>query len=132
MSDLIRMARRVYGPAYDDMMLEAGRIKNEYMQAGGDPRDVASPERIAALQKGGLRSLASEPAERRGDGTVAAPYVPTEMALATNIIEKPAVPVVREAMRLGINTASSGTDPSTGRGFAIGRAPDGSIVKLVS
>ena len=79
--------------------------------------------------KHGLGALMG--ADERPDGSIAGPYVPTEMALAAGLIEPRAVPAVTEAMNKGINTVSSGTDVDTGRGFAIGRAPDGSVVKVI-
>ena len=70
-------------------------------------------------------------ATAREDGSIAAPYVPTEMALTAGLIEPRAVPAVTEAMNKGINTVSSGTDQETGRGFAIGAGPDGRVVKVI-
>ena len=65
----------------------------------------------------------------RDDGTIAAPFVPTPLALAMNLIEPAAVPVVQAAMKSGVKTVSSGTDPD-GQGFAVGENRDGQIVRL--
>jgi hypothetical protein len=67
---------------------------------------------------------------RRPDGTIAEGYKPTAQALAEGIIETPAIPAVKEAQRLGIETVSSGTDKATGVGFAIGRNKDGKVVRF--
>lgn len=128
MSDIIRQARAIYGPAYDQMLEEAGRIRQEYVDAGGRPEDVYSPERIQAVMQGRLGELAG--ASARGDGSIAGPYVPTELALAAGLIEPRAVPAVVEATNKGINTVSSGVDPERGVGFAIGRAPSGHVVRF--
>lgn len=128
MSDIIRMAQKLYGPAFDQMLQEAGDTKMQYIVEGGDPRHVVSPERLDALMRGGPAALAQEPTVGRPDGSVAGPYVPTEMALAMNMIEPRAVPAVLAALRDGVNTVSSGVD--NGVGYAIGRAPDGSVVRV--
>jgi hypothetical protein len=129
MTDIIRQARATYGPAYDQMLEEAGQIKAEYVAGGGRPEDVYSPERIAAMFEQGPDALNG--ASQRGDGSVAGPYVPTEMALTAGLIEPRAVPAVTEAMNKGINTVSSGKDNETGKGFAIGRDPAGQVVKVI-
>ena len=67
---------------------------------------------------------------RRPDGTIAEGYKPTAQALAEGIIETPAIPAVKEAQRLGIETVSSGTDKDTGVGFAIGRNKEGKVVRF--
>lgn len=131
MSDIIRLARALYGQKLGAMMADAGRIKHDYVQSGGDPDDVYSPERIAALAHGGPLALLRSDANTRSDGSVAAPYVPTELALATNMIEPSAIPAVVAAMNDGITTVSSGVDKQTGRGFAVGRDPNGGIVKVL-
>ena len=132
MSDIIRLARNLYGPDnYGRLAQDAGNVKSEYVAAGGRPEDVYSPERVSALANGGPLALLNQEREIRQDGTIAAPYVPTPLALATNMIEPAAVPAVIEAMRRGINTVSSGTDNDTGRGFAIGKNRDGQVVKLL-
>jgi hypothetical protein len=132
MSNIIRLAKSLYGPEqYGRLATEAGDVKAQYVSAGGRPEDVYSPERVSALANGGPLALLRDEARLRADGTIAAPYVPTELALATNMIEPAAMPAVIEAMRSGINTVSSGTDPDTGKGFAIGRDPNGSVVKLI-
>lgn len=129
MSDLIRQAKAAYGPAYDQMLEQAGRIKAQYVAQGGRPEDVYSPDRIAAAFDGGLCALNG--ASQRQDGSIAGPYVPTQMALTAGLIEPRAVPAVVDAMNRGINTVSSGTDQDTGRGFAIGADPAGRVVKVV-
>lgn len=131
MSDIIRLARSLYGKSLEQMMNEAGLIKAEYVAGGGDPQDVYSPERVARLMQDGPASLLREQAEQRDDGSIAAPYVPTELALTTNMIEPGAVPAVMAALNRGINTVSSGMDQRTGRGFAVGRDPNGQVVKLL-
>jgi hypothetical protein len=130
-SDIIRMAQAMYGDKLGRMMADAGDIKAEYIAGGGDPNDVYSPERLAALQHGGPMALMRSEQQTRADGSVAAPYVPTELALATNMIEPGAVPAVTSAMNDGITTVSSGMDKQTGKGFAIGRNRDGQIVKVL-
>lgn len=127
---------------------EAGNLtKAEYLASGGRPEDVISPEREAVLQQETQRQLqaGATPQQaaieagkavdaigtiRRPDGTIAEGYKPTEQALAEGIIEKPAIPAVKEAQRLGIETVSSGTDKNTGIGFAIGRNKAGKVVRL--
>lgn len=131
MSDIIRLAQRMYGDDLGRMMVEAGNIKAEYIAGGGDPDDVYSPERLAALSHGGPLALLRSDSQTRTDGSVAAPYVPTELALAKNMIEPGAVPAVTAALNDGINTVSSGMDKQTGQGFAIGRNRDGQIVKVM-
>lgn len=129
MSDIIRMALAAY-PEYGKMLDEATRIKQEYVDCGGNPEHVYSPERVSAAASGGLNGLLDSPSEQRPDGSVAGPYVPTEMALAMNMIEPAAMPAVQSAMQDGINTVSSGVNRDTGRGFAIGRAPSGQVVRV--
>lgn len=131
MSDLIRLARSLYGENYGRLASEAGRIRADYVSQGGDPEDVYSPERVAALSNGGPLALLREQSKVRPDGSVAAPYLPTELALATGIIEPRAIPAVRAATSSGLHTVSSGTDRRTGLGFAIGEDPNGNIVKLL-
>lgn len=129
MTDIIRMARSIYGPQYDQMLQEAGRIKQEYVAGGGNPQDVYSPERIDIAAAGGMGQLEQEPSMQRPDGSIAGPYVPTEMAITMNMIEPRAMPAVLSALTDGVNTVSSGVDPD-GTGFAIGRGPSGQIVKI--
>jgi hypothetical protein len=130
-ANIIRLANSLYGPKeYGKLADEAGRTKAEYVASGGDPADVSSPERIAALANGGPMELLAMKSLHRDDGTIAAPFVPTPLALATNIIEPAAKPVVQAAMRSGIKTVSSGTDTKTGKGFAIGKNRAGQIVKI--
>lgn len=128
MSDIIRQARAIYGPAFDAMMQDAGRIKAEYVANGGDPEDVYSPERMQAFSEGGPAALEDEPTQMREDGSIAGPFVPTEMALASNMVQPQAIPAVLAALTDGIQTVSSGV--RNGVGFAIGRSPDGSIVRV--
>ena len=122
-------------------------IKADYLASGGAPEDVISPEREAVLQQETQRQLqaGATPQQasieagravdamgtiRRPDGTIAEGYKPTAQALAEGIIETPAIPAVKEAQRLGIETVSSGTDKATGVGFAIGRNKDGKVVRF--
>ena len=127
---------------------DAGNLtKADYLASGGAPEDVISPEREAVLQQETQRQLqaGATPQQaaieagkavdamgtiRRPDGTIAEGYKPTAQALAEGIIEKPAIPAVKEAQRLGIETVSSGTDKDTGIGFAIGRNKAGKVVRL--
>jgi len=127
---------------------EAGNLtKADYLASGGAPEDVISPEREAVLQQETQRQLqaGATPQQasieagkavdamgtiRRPDGTIAEGYKPTAQALAEGIIETPAIPAVKEAQRLGIETVSSGTDKDTGVGFAIGRNKDGKVVRF--
>jgi hypothetical protein len=127
---------------------EAGNLtKADYLASGGAPEDVISPEREAVLQQETQRQLQAGAtpqqasieagkavdamgAIRRPDGTIAEGYKPTAQALAEGIIETPAIPAVKEAQRLGIETVSSGTDKTTGVGFAIGRNKDGKVVRF--
>jgi hypothetical protein len=125
MSDIIRSIAAM-GP--DER--EAGLIKMQYMQQGGNPEHVASPERVEALKQGGLQGLLDEPAKQREDGSIAAPYVPVQQALANNMIEPRAKPAVMDAINSGVFTVSSGVNKETGRGFAVGRAPSGQIVRV--
>jgi len=127
---------------------EAGNLtKADYLASGRAPEDVISPERKAVLQQETQRQLqaGATPQQasieagkavdamgtiRRPDGTIAEGYKPTAQALAEGIIETPAIPAVKEAQRLGIETVSSGTDKATGVGFAIGRNKDGKVVRF--
>lgn len=130
MSDIIRMARAAYGPAYDRMAAEAGKIKEEYVAGGGSPEHVYSPERLQQLASEGAGALMQSPATMRQDGSIAGPYVPTPMALAMNMVQPQAIPAVLAATTAGINTVSSGINQDTGSGFAIGRAPSGQVVRV--
>jgi len=124
-------------------------IKAQYIASGGKPEDVISPEREAVLraetqiqlQAGATPEQAARAAGeavdamgaiKRPDGTIAEGFRPTEQALAEGIIEKPAIPAVREAQKLGIETVSSGTDKETGGGFAIGKDKNGKLVRIES
>jgi hypothetical protein len=131
MSDIIRLAKSLYGREYGRLAKEAGDVKAQYVAAGGEPADVYSPERLAALANGGPRELLSMKSLMRDDATIAAPYVPTPLALSAGLIEPRAEPVVRSAMQSGIKTVSSGIDKETGEGFAIGKDPNGNVVKVM-
>lgn len=127
---------------------DAGNLtKADYLAAGGKPEDVISPERQAVLQQETQRQLQAGATQqqasieagkavdaigtiRRPDGTIAEGYKPTAQALTEGIIEQAAIPAVKEAQRLGIETVSSGTDKDTGVGFAIGRNKDGKVVRF--
>lgn len=128
MSDIIRKAREMY-PDYDAMAAEAGDIKAQYVEQGGDPADVYSFERMQALARGGSTALEQLQPEQRPDGSIAGPYVPTEMAIAEGIIEPGAMPSVLAALMDGVNTVSSGVDGG-GCGFAVGKSPTGEVVKV--
>jgi hypothetical protein len=128
MSDIIRMARQMY-PDFDQLNQEAGQIKQQYVAEGGDPSEVYSPERVEALMHGGPEALIEEQAMERGDGSIAAPYVPTELALEQGMIEPGAVPAVLAGLMSGINTVSSGIGKD-GRGFAVGRDQSGAVVRV--
>lgn len=120
-------ATKRYGTALQGLTEEAGKIKNEYLAAGGDPKDVISPERLE-LGKLDPMSLSQMPPEQRQDGSIAAGYVPTDVALDMGLIEERAVPAVTQSLLDGTHTVSSGVDED-GVGFAIGRTPDGQVVK---
>ena len=122
-------ARTRYGSALDGLMTEAGDIKMQYLAQGGNPNDVISPERYNALTESGPDGLMQRPAEQRKDGSIAAPYVPADIALELGLIEKAAVPAVTQSLMDGVNTVSSGTN-SDGTGFAIGKTKDGQVVKV--
>ena len=127
---------------------EAGNLtKADYLASGGKLEDVISPERKAILDQETQRQLqaGATPQQasieagkavdamgtiRRPNGTIAEGYKPTAQALSEGIIEKAAIPAVKEAQRLGIETVSSGTDKNTGFGFAIGRNKDGKVVRF--
>ena len=123
--------------------------KAQYIASGGRPEDVISPEREAVLQAETQRQLQAGAtpeqaavaagqavdqmgAIKRPDGTIAEGYKPTEQALREGIIEQPAIPAVKEAQRLGIETVSSGTDKDTGGGFAVGKTKEGKLVRIES
>jgi hypothetical protein len=123
--------------------------KARYLASGGKPEDVISPERESVLRAETQRQLqagatpeqaalaAGQAVDRMGairrpDGTIAEGFKPTEQALREGIIEKPAIPAVQEAQKLGIETVSSGTDKDTGGGFAIGKTKDGKLVRVES
>lgn len=128
MSDIIRQARAMY-PDFDQLNQEAGAIKADYVAAGGDPAEVYSPERMDTLMSAGPEALAEEPAMQRPDGSIAAPYVPAELAIANNMIEPGAVPAVLAGLLGGVNTVSSGVG-ADGRGYAIGRDQNGGLVRI--
>jgi hypothetical protein len=129
MSDIIRMAREQYGSQYDQMAANAGQVKAEYVEQGGDPADVYSIERLHELARGGGQALEQLAPEQRPDGSIAGPFVPTEMAIAEGLIEDGALPSVLAALMEGIDTVSSGVDQG-GCGFAVGKGPDGQVVKV--
>jgi len=121
--------------------------KAQYIASGGRPEDVISPEREAVLQAETQRQVqaGATPEQaavvagqavdqmgtiRRPDGTIAEGFKPTDQALRESIIEQPAIPAVKEAQRLGIETVSSGTDKDTGGGFAIGKTKEGKLVRV--
>jgi hypothetical protein len=121
--------------------------KAQYIASGGRPKDVISPEREAVLQAETQKQIqaGATPEQaavaagqavdqmgtiRRPDGTIAEGFKPTEQALSEGIIEQPAIPAVKEAKRLGIETVSSGTDKDTGGGFAIGKTKEGKLVRV--
>jgi hypothetical protein len=131
MSDIIRLAKNLYGREYGRLADEASAVKAQYVAAGGEPADVYSPERIAALANGGPRELLAMKSKMRDDGSIAAPFVPTPLALDQNMIQKEAIPAVKSAMQSGIKTVSSGIDKQTGSGFAIGKDPNGNVVKVM-
>ncbi len=106
---------------------QAGHAKLSYLLGGGDPEKVVSPERYAALKRGGPSALMSMPASTRPDGSIAAGYKPTAAALREGMIEPAAVATVKDAERAGIRTVSSGVDRKTGNPFAIGVGPDGQV-----
>lgn len=130
MSDIIRMARSMYGPAFDQMAADAARVKQEYVDQGGDPLDVYSPERMNTLFTQGPDAMIEEDPSQRPDGSIAGPYVPPELALATNMIEPRAVPAVLAALQQGVHPVSSGYDQSLGVGFAVGRTPEGRVIRV--
>ena len=132
MSDIIRLAKSLYGREYGRLADEASAVKAQYVASGGDPLDVYSPERMAALANGGPRELLSMKSKMRDDGSIAAPFVPTPLALSKNMIQKEAVPAVQSAMKSGVKTVSSGIDRKSGEGFAIGKDPIGNVVKVMS
>lgn len=128
MSDIIRQARAMY-PNFDQLNEEAGRIKDDYVAMGGDPDEVYSPERMDTLMQDGPQALADEEPMQREDGSIAAPYVPAELALQNGMIEEGAVPAVLAGLLGGVNTVSSGIGKD-GRGFAVGRDQNGAIVRI--
>ncbi|NDG03056.1 MAG: hypothetical protein EB119_07665, partial [Synechococcaceae bacterium WBB_34_004] len=111
-------------------LIEASNIKREYVDQGGKPEDVYSPERAKVLMEQGPEALMAEPPIKRGDGSIAGPTIPTEEALAKGLIEKRAEPAVRKAIENGVNTVSSGYDQERGVGFAVGRDKDGQVVRV--
>jgi hypothetical protein len=111
-------------------MIEAGRIKEEYVAQGGKPEDVYSPERVEALKRGGPHSLMDERPMRRTDGSIAGPYMPIKDAMAKGLIEQGAIPAVQKALKQGVHTVSSGFDTHKNVGFAIGRDRTGRVVRV--
>lgn len=111
-------------------MIEAGRIKREYVSQGGNPEDVYSKERLEALRRGGLPSLAAEPPMRRTDGSIAGPYMPIKDAMRRGLIQEEAIPAVQHALKNGVHTVSSGFDTHKQVGFAVGRDRSGRVVRI--
>jgi len=111
-------------------MIEAGRIKAEYLSQGGNPADVISPERMDALAKGGPQALWDESPMKRTDGSIAGPYMPIKDAMSKGLIEEGAIPAVQHALKQGVHTVSSGFDTHKGVGFAIGRDRAGRVVRI--
>lgn len=109
---------------------QAGRVKLDYLLGGGDPEKVVSPERYAALKRGGPSALLAMPASKRADGSIAAGYKPTATALRQGLIEPAAIDTVKGAERAGLRTVSSGVDRRTGNPFAIGVGPDGQVREI--
>jgi hypothetical protein len=126
----LKYARQKYGSALDGLMEEAGDIKAQYLAKGGNPDDVISPERAEDFFNQGPSALMQRPAQQRQDGSIAAPYVPADVALELGLIEDAAVPAVTDSLKDNIHTVSSGTNPD-GTGFAVGRTKDGQIVKVI-
>ena len=110
--------------------LEQSNIKREYVEQGGRPEDVYSPERAKILVEQGPEALIAEPPLKREDGSIAGPTLPTEEALAKGLIEERAKPAVEQALKDGVNTVSSGFDKQKGVGFAVGRDKDGNVVRV--
>jgi hypothetical protein len=108
----------------------ASQTKREYVEQGGKPEDVYSPERAKILVEQGPEALIAEPPLKRGDGSIAGPTLPTEEALAKGLIEKRAEPAVKQALADGVDTVSSGYDQEKGVGFAVGRSKDGKVVRV--
>lgn len=108
----------------------ASQTKLEYVQNGGRPEDVYSPERLQTLINEGPEALLYEPPIMREDGSIAGPTVPTNEALKNGLIEKKAEPAVIKAMNDGVDTVSSGFDADKGVGFAIGRDKGGDVVRV--
>jgi len=127
MNPMNEAARRYGAPVLQGLTEEAGKIKQEYLASGGNPEDVISPERYRAAAANPM-SLAQRPPEQRKDGSIAAGYVPPDVALDMGLVEKRAVPAVTQSLLDGMHTVSSGVDRD-GVGFAIGRMPDGQVVK---
>lgn len=111
-------------------MIEAGRIKEEYVANGGNPSDVFSPERVEALKRGGPHAMMEERPLRRTDGSIAGPYMPIKDALSMGLIEEGAIPAVQKAMKQGVHTVSSGFDTHKNVGFAVGRDRSGRVVRV--
>ena len=108
----------------------ATQTKREYVEKGGKPEDVYSPERARVLVEQGPDALIAEPPMRREDGSIAGPTLPTEEALAKGLIEKRAEPAVEKALKQGVDTVSSGFDEEKGVGFAVGRDKRGEVVRV--
>lgn len=111
-------------------MIEAGKIKQEYVAKGGRPEDVYSPERVDALRRGGPTTLMEDRPMKRTDGSIAGPYMPIKDAMSMGLIEEGAIPAVQKALKQGVHTVSSGFDTHKGVGFAVGRDRAGRVVRV--
>jgi len=123
------------------------QIKRDYVSQGGNPIDVYAPERADLftnelnknLQSGlsqqeailkATDTLEALPPETRPDGSISAGYAPTEEAIKNGMIQPEALQAVRKAQAQGVLTVSSGFDKEKGVGFAVGKAKDGSVVRI--
>jgi hypothetical protein len=123
------------------------QIKRDYVSQGGNPLDVYAPERADFLNnelnkniQSGLSkeeamlkatdALEALPPETRPDGSISAGYAPTEEAIKKGMVQPEALQAVRKAQAQGVLTVSSGFDKEKGVGFAVGKAKDGSVVRI--
>jgi hypothetical protein len=123
------------------------QIKRDYVSQGGNPLDVYAPERADLftnelnknLQSGlsqeeailkATDTLEALPPETRPDGSISAGYAPTEEAIKKGMVQPEALQAVRKAQAQGVLTVSSGFDKEKGVGFAVGKAKDGSVVRI--
>jgi hypothetical protein len=113
--------------AEDVDLRRAGEIKARAVEEGkASIEEIASPERVEALRRGGPEALAAEPARRRPDGSVAAGYDPR--AREKGLIDPRAIPAVDRAEARGVTVVSSHF--TNGKGVAIGEAPNGEVVRV--